>query len=134
MARKYWYHYTAEMMLLLFALGIISVSELPKYYCEPEDKIQGCMFIYNNNKTCAIPILDKNKNWTWKGDTCVKKGVYGEWELLEGFVRIPVKAEKIKGKKFNITRPIVMTNAKILRDLGDKKYVYGYCSSVVVIK
>ncbi len=134
--RKYWYHYTAIAMLTLLSLGALTLGNLPKYTCAVEDyKVVSCMFLYNNDKTCAIPNKviseDGTESWEWKGDTCTKNRVYSEWELLENYVRLPVDESKLGGDSIEVTRPIIMTKAKVVKTVDGVKYIEGYCTSTI---
>ena len=131
--KKYWYHWTAELMLLLFITGTIAVSDLPNYYCDMEDKFRGCMFLKDNNQTCVYPINTQGNNWTYAGDRCQRGYTRGTWHLTEDFVRIPVTIDRagIKNQYYEVDRPIIMTQAKVLRDTGDKLYIEGYCQSSI---
>lgn len=130
---KYWYHWTAELMLLLFITGTLAVSDLPQYYCDMEDSIKGCMFLKDNNQTCVYPVQSVDGNWSSLGDRCQKGYTRGTWQLTEDFVRIPVdvKALESLGQAYSIERPIVMTQAKVLKDTKDNLYVEGFCQSSV---
>lgn len=134
MAKKYWYHWTAELMLLLFITGTIAISDLPNYYCPVEDKFLGCMFLKDNNATCVYPIQLQNGSFTYAGDRCQRGQSRATWQLTEGFVRIPIDVRDpvLAELKYNIQRPIVMTNAKVFKDTKDKLYVEGFCRSAII--
>lgn len=132
--RKLWYHYTAELMLLLFITGTIAVTDLPNYYCDVEDKFKGCMFLKDNNATCVFPINVAGNNWTYAGDRCQAGQTRSTWQLTEEFVRIPIdRSDPLLAKPIeHIQRPIVMTNTKVYKDTRDKLYVEGFCRSAII--
>lgn len=131
--KKYWYHWTAYFMLLLFSSGILAVSDLPKYYCDKENSFKRCMFLRDNNATCVYVIQQVNGSWSSAGDRCQKGYSRGTWQLTEDFVRIPIDRSdpSIAGRVVNINRPIVMTNTQIYKDTGDRLHVEGYCRSTL---
>ena len=126
--RKMWYHYTAEAMLVLMTLGILSVTDLPTYYCDMEDSVRQCLFIKDKGQTCVYPAIEDNQ-WTSIGDRCQKGYTRGIWELTDNFVRIPSNFDD--AEKIYIERPIIMTGAKVSKDLEGQKYIEGHCASKV---
>lgn len=120
-------------MLLLFVTGTIAISDLPNYYCAQEDTFKGCMFLKDNNATCVFPFQNVNGSFDYAGDRCQRGQDRGTWELTSDFVRIPVSSDRIAldSDKFHVQRPVVMTQAKVLKDTRDNLYVEGYCQSSV---
>ena len=133
--KKYWYHYTAIAMLILFNFGTLTVSDLPTYYCDLEDSVKPCMFLKDNNQTCVYPFNGEGGVMESAGDRCQKGYTRGTWKFLDNYVRLPVDPNSLDSEStFDIQRPIIMTDAEVLRDLDGRKYVEGHCTSTVIIE
>ena len=130
--KKYWYHYVTEIMLGLVLIGVITVSDLPTYYCDKEDTIRSCLYLKDNNQTCVYAFQSEgDTEYESAGDRCQKGYTRGIWELTDNFIRIPTD---LSGEITEVERPIIMYNAKVTKDLDNVQYIEGYCTSTLEIK
>lgn len=135
--KKYWYHYTAIILLGLLNVGTFTVAELPTYYCDMEDSVRSCLFLKDNGQTCVYPFqinneeLSDGEEFASAGDRCQKGYTRGIWEPTDNFVRIPTELD---GKVTEVNKPIIMYNAKVTKDLENIQYIEGYCTSSIEVR
>ena len=141
---KAWYHWTANAILVMLLAGYITIDNIPIYECPVGNVQKHCMFLKDNNITCAEPV-PTDSGWSWKGIKCGNNPAIAQWEQInEGKevnlkytgtctningeeVRIRNKASLIEDR-INITaeKRVIFTNAKII-EKNNINYVIGEC-------
>jgi len=113
---------TGVISLMMILGGTVAVNSIKDtYYCEGEESVKECLRLSPSNQTCYWADLDLKET----RDLCSG----GTWNPITNYISFPVVSDK--GLQFNVTRPIIMTNAKITKDLGNVKYIEGTCYSKI---
>ena len=131
-----------SLLVLLTASGTLIYNADKTYYCSPEDNVRECSSLTSTNITCryfdgALIKSDICVGGTWEPISLyVNKTNVENTELadkvtvLKEFYREPVPTDGTK-LNFSIIRPIIMTNAEIVKDADGVKTVQGYCRSTI---
>ena len=109
-------------LAMIISGAVVVTTPSKTYYCQPEDNVKECIRLSSTNVSCYFLKLN-----TTVSDICSN----GKWEPIEKYIKFPIKPEDNKLQNVSIVRPIVMTNAEILKDSRGIEYIQGQCISTL---